>query len=61
VLAGPPRGPAGQPGPTPCTSTHWRTGMSGKSLLYTALVSLTVVVAYEKYSAAGRPGIKVGS
>jgi len=35
--------------------------MSGKSLLYTALVSLTVVVAYEKYSAAGRPGIKVGS
>lgn len=34
--------------------------MSGKSLLYTAAVSLAVIVAYEKYSAAGKPGVKLG-
>jgi hypothetical protein len=32
--------------------------MSGKSLLYTAGVALAVVVAFEKYSAAGKPGLK---
>jgi hypothetical protein len=32
--------------------------MSGKSLLYTAAVSLAVVVAYERVKAGGAGGLK---
>lgn len=34
--------------------------MNGKALLYTALVSLTVVVAYDKYGSAAKSRVKIG-
>ena len=34
--------------------------MSGKQIAYTAVVSLLVVLAYERYSGAGKPRFRVG-